>query len=200
MSGLKGDIDGISNHLASKQRRFDEAADLSRALIRSAGLAITLLHNGEVKKAEKELAKAGRLSAQLAKYTGEFEYHTKQAHQEYAEARIFYGIKQEKRIPSVREAGVDYEPYLMGMMDTVGELKRELIGALTNDDQKGARYYYDRMVEIFDSTRSIRFAEAVLQGFRRKQDVARIQIESSASEMLHTRQPSRTGTSHPKSD
>lgn len=37
---------------------------------------------------------------------------------------------------------------------------------------------------IFDGTRSIRFAEAVLNGFRRKQDVARIQIESAGSEIL----------------
>ena len=65
----------------------------------------------------------------------------------------------------------------MGMMDVFGELKREIIGSLSEGDVKSARSYYSLMVEMFDATRSIRFAEAVLQGFRRKQDVARIQME-----------------------
>ena len=95
-----------------------------------------------------------------------------------------------KRAHTIRaEAGVHYEPYMVGMvdmmdmMDTVGEL----IGALTNGEQKEACYYYDKMMDTFDSARSIRFAEAVLQEFRRKRDMAGIQIESPASEVLHAR-------------
>ena len=37
---------------------------------------------------------------------------------------------------------------------------------------------------IYDSTRSLRFAEAIMSGFRRKQDTGRIQLEGAGSELL----------------
>jgi predicted translin family RNA/ssDNA-binding protein len=41
------------------------------------------------------------------------------------------------------------------------------------------------MKDIYDMTRSLRFAEATLQGLRKKQDVARIQIENAGNEILY---------------
>jgi translin len=183
MPKLEREMGAISKSLAAKQRRFDEVMNSSRELVRLAGITITKLHNNDLKEARKGLARAKKLSKALYKYK-EFEYNTKQAQQEYSEAMIFCAIKLSKRIPSLEEVGTDGEAYLMGMMDVFGELKREIIGSLSEGDIKSARFYHSVMVGMFDATRSIRFAEAVLQGFRRKQDVARIQMESSASELL----------------
>lgn len=186
---LYSQIEPISRSLTAKQKRFDEVMDRSRELIRLAGLTITKLHNNDFAGAKKGIAEAEKLSKALSKYP-DFEYNTKQAQQEYCEAKIFYSIKVSKKIPTIRELGVDGEAYLMGMMDVFGELKREIIGSLADGEVKSARFYYSVMVEMFDATRSIRFAEAVLQGFRRKQDVARIQMESSSSELLSFRKNS----------
>jgi translin len=183
MPKLESEIGYLSKSLTEKQRRFDQAMDRSRELIRLAGLTITKLHNSDLQGARKGLSEAAKLSKTLSKLK-EFEYNTKQAQQEYSEAKIFYTIKVSRRLPSVAEVGTDGEAYLMGMMDVFGELKREIIGSLSEGDVKSARFYHSIMTSMFDATRSIRFAEAVLQGFRRKQDVARIQMESSASELL----------------
>jgi translin len=180
---LEGEVGAISKSLSAKQRRFDAAMDRSRELIRLAGVTITKLHNSDTAGAKKGLAQAEKLSKELYSYK-EFDYNTRQAQQEYAEAKIFCTIKLSKRLPGIKEVGIDSEAYLMGMMDVFGELKREIIGSLSEGDVKSARFYYSIMVEMFDATRSVRFAEAVLNGFRRKQDVARIQMESSASELL----------------
>ena len=120
----------------------------------------------------------------LNKFDGEFSYNTKQAYQEYAEAKIFFEIKKKGSVPSYSAVGVSQESYLMGLMDVMGELKREILESLRENKVKEAEEYFDKMRAIFDGTRSIRFAEAVLNGFRRKQDVARIQIESAGSEIL----------------
>lgn len=183
MPKLESEIGAISESLAEKQRRFDAAMDSSRELIRLAGTIITKLHNDDVAGAKKGLAQAGRMSRALSDYK-EFDYNTRQAQQEYSEASIFYMIKTSRRIPGLKEVGTDGEAYLMGMMDVFGELKREIIESLSREDVESARFYYTTMVEMFDATRSVRFAEAVLSGFRRKQDVARIQMEGSASELL----------------
>lgn len=183
MSKLETEIGGISKLLSSKQKMFDLVMDRSRELIRLSGVIITKLHNNDVAGATKGLDQAEAFSKELSKYK-DFDYNAKQAQQEYSEAKIFYSIKTASRIPALKEVGVDGEAYLMGMMDVFGELKREIIGSLSEGDVKSAKFYYSIMVEMFDATRSIRFAEAVLQGFRRKQDVARIQMEGSSSELL----------------
>jgi translin len=183
MSKLEREIGTISKSLTSKQRRFDEVMNKSRELVRLAGVIITKLHNDDISSAKKGLVQAKKMSNELSKYK-DFDYNTKQSQQEYSEAKIFYSIKVAKRLPGLTEVGTDGEAYLMGMMDVFGELKREIIGSLSNGDVKSARFYHSMMIEMFDATRSVRFAEAVLQGFRRKQDVARIQLESTASELL----------------
>ena len=190
MSGLKGEIDSIADKLAVRQDEFDIVMDSARKLVRISAQSITYMHNGKDKEAKEKLGAAQEIMLQLIKKK-EFYYHTMQSMQEYAEATIFFGIKFAKCIPGKEEVGVPDDAYLTGLMDVVGELKRELITSLSSGQNEEAKRYYDSMVEIFDSTREVRFAEAVLPGFRRKQDVARIQLEGAASEMLRIKESPR---------
>jgi len=184
MSNLENDVKSISDHLTKKQNDFDRVMELVRDTVRHSAQAITMLHNNNIKEASKTLESAERMVANLKKFDLEFGYHSKQAYQEYAEAKIFFEIKRLHEIPSFAKIGVDRESYLMGLMDVMGELKREIIESLGGKKIKEAEEYFKIMKEIYDGTRSIRFAEAVLNGFRRKQDVARIQVESAGSEIL----------------
>jgi translin len=185
MDNLDKDVEKISKGLSEKQDNFDSVMGLVRSTVREAAQVITMAHNGETGAASKRLESAYKMVNELGKYGDEFAYQARQAYQEYAEARIFLGIKVDHEIPSCASVGVDQESYLMGLMDVVGELKRELVEALSNNNPKYAKYCHSMMLKIFDSSRSLRFAEAVLQGFRKKQDVARIQIESASSDLLH---------------
>ncbi len=184
MSGIDKDIKSVSKYLASKQKDFDRVMGLSRDIIREAAQAITLLHNNDVKDAAKRIANALKMVTALNRFDAAFGYNSRQAYQEYAEAKIFFEIKVNRSIPSLQKTGVDMESYLMGLMDVMGELKREILESLRDGNIKEAEDYFKTMRIIYDSTRSIRFAEAVLGGFRRKQDVARIQVESAGSEIL----------------
>lgn len=184
MPGLENDVKSISESLSKKQRDFDTAMGLVRDIIRESAQAITMLHNNNEKEASKKIDFAHSMVKTLNKFDAEFAYNTKQAYQEYAEARIFFEIKKKGVLPSYKMVGVDQESYLMGLMDVMGELKREILESLRENKVAEAEKYFDKMRTIFDGTRSIRFAEAVLNGFRRKQDVARIQIESAGSEIL----------------
>ena len=184
MSGIENDVKLISESLSKKQKDFDTAMGLVRDIIRESAQAITMLHNNKEGEAAKKIEFAHKMVETLTKFDAEFSYNTKQAYQEYAEARIFFEIKKKGIVPSYRAVGVDQESYLMGLMDVMGELKREILESLRENRVKEAEVYFDKMRMIFDGTRSIRFAEAVLNGFRRKQDVARIQIEGAGSEIL----------------
>ncbi len=187
MKELNNDIENISDYLSKKQTDFDKVMQTTREIIRDAGQTITLMHNDEKKAAATRLKEMSGRVTMLNRIDSLFRYSTMQAYQEYAEAFIFFSIKTKKKIPKVKDVGVDYDAYLMGLMDVVGELKREILESLRADKVKDAEWYLDTMKTIYDSTRRLRFAEAVLSGFRKKQDVARIQIENAGSEILSAR-------------
>jgi translin len=187
MKELNNDIETVSDHLTKKQADFDKVMQTSREIIRDAGQTITLMHNDDRKEAETKLSEMSKKVKMLQNIDSLFKYQTLQAYQEYSEAFIFFGIKTKQKIPSIKDVGVDSDAYLMGLMDVVGELKREILESLRANKLKDAEWYFDTMKDIYDSTRRLRFAEAVLSGFRKKQDVARIQIENAGSEILSAR-------------
>ena len=178
------EIEGIADEIARRQRSFDEVNELSRSIIRGCAKAITLLHNGDTAAARAAIGESERLAAGLGKADPEFRYMSLQAYQELAEAVILCSVKLSRRIPWPSEVRVPRDAYLLGLMDVVGELKRGMLISLMGGDRDTAGLYFRLMERIYDSTRSLRFAESVLPAFRRKQDVARIQLEAAGSDML----------------
>jgi translin len=89
-----------------------------------------------------------------------------------------------KKIPSYAELGVPEIPYLLGLLDSIGELKREMYESLRRGNKHEGGFYFKMMEEVYDELLPLRFSNSVLPDFRRKQDVARIQIEQARGELL----------------
>ena len=184
MEKIDNQIEKIEMELDSLQKNFDEVHELSRGLIRDSAKMITYIHNGNNAEIESVSKRMVDKHNRLKIFEGRFRYIVIQAYQEMAEARIFYSIKMNDKILTADELEIDYESYILGLMDVVGELKRESLISLRNNNTDEAKRYFSFMEYIYDATRSIRFAEAILPGFRKKQDVARIQIENAGSDIL----------------
>lgn len=178
---IEKEIVDIESSITDRQRAIDRINEDSRALIRISGKIITMIHNRE--DVEERMAEAKTILDRLGQ-DREFRYYSIQAMQEYSEAVIFYSISKEGVIPGYREVGVEPDAYLLGLMDIVGELRREVTESLSRNDIESAERYYSIIKRIFDLTRGMRYSDSVLPGFRRKQDVARIQMENSGSEIL----------------
>lgn len=181
---LDTEVEGIAADMLEKQKALDEVNGLARSIIRNCAKAITMLHNGDAKGALASIRESERLASRLARFDRDFHYMSVQAYQELAEALILRSITLNRRIPRPSELKVPHDAYLLGLMDVVGELKRGMLIALMRGNLVTGRLYFDLMGTIYDSTRSLRFAESVLPTFRRKQDVARIQLEAAGSDML----------------
>ncbi len=180
---MEGDISGAIAHLEEKQRNYDNVLSLTRMIVRDCSNSITLLHKRDAKGAEALLAKIKSDLKRLGAMDRDFKNQSSQAYQEYAEAYCLHGIVRRGNIPRMKELGMAPELYLLGLLDVVGELKREALEELRAGDYGRAEEYYRHMTSIFDSTRGLRFPDAVISGFRRKQDVARIQIEQTGSDL-----------------
>ncbi len=183
MDGVPG-IDKITEELEKLQSKQEKIMLLSSQVIKNAGKAITLMHAHNLSKAKALIQELSREIKELSKIEKGMEYYTQQAHQEYVEAMVFYSIISGKAIPSKEQLNESAVAYLLGIMDVVGELKREAFDELIAKNRKKAEEYYSIMKGIYDSTLHIRFANSIMPGFRKKQDTARIQLESVAAELL----------------
>ena len=180
-------IDDIEEELILMQKRKDKVLDISRSLIRLAGKSITFMHARDMKKAKLLLGNTEELVRKLQKEDKGFEYNSQQAYQEYSEAAVLYSIISHGKIPTDRELGVDSISYLLGLLDSVGELKREIFESLRKNNVEKAERLYGFMSEIHDSLMPLRFSSSLVGELRKKQDTARIQLENASSELLSFR-------------
>ncbi|MCL5008314.1 MAG: hypothetical protein M1156_00265 [Candidatus Marsarchaeota archaeon] len=178
------DMEKIESELLKLQETKDKVMDLSRETVRLAGKAITKIHAGDSDSVSRLLSELKNNVKKLKTIEKGFEYNSMQAHQEYVEAYALYIMVKESRVPTMKELDTDGISYLLGLLDSVGELKRHSFDYLRKNDRKSAEKCYDLMLEIYDSTVPMRFANSLVPDFRKKQDVARAQIERLSSELL----------------
>ena len=179
------DLKRIEAKVSELESRRDSVMQLSRELIRMSGKAIALMHAQGPRGAAEMLRNLKRMKNSLSESEGGFEYYTLQAHQEYTEAVVLHGVLSSKKIPLMSEVEESEVPYLLGLMDVIGELKRESIESIRKGRISDAESYYSVMSDIYDSTLHMRFASSILPDFRRKQDSARIQLEGVMNELAH---------------
>ncbi len=178
------DIILIEKELEEKEKRMDEILVNTRTAVRFCANSIKSIHSKDFKGAEENLFQAQKILKILKKYRAEFRSQIDHIYQEYVEAEVLFAIALKKPIPNLKKTGSPSVPYLLGLLDCTGELKREMYESLRKGDKKEAERYFTHMENIFDSLMHLKFSNSVLPDFRRKQDVARIQIEQARGELI----------------
>lgn len=178
------DIREIEKKLMKKESAMDEINAKSRVIVRSCANAIKAMHSRDYAQAKKFLVEAQKEIKKIRELDELFPLQISHILQEYAEAYVVLDAVEKKKIPSFAEVGVDEVSYLNGLLDAIGELKREMYEALRRGERKEAEVFFKLMEDIYDSLLPLRFSNAVLPDFRRKQDIARLQIEQARGELL----------------
>jgi translin len=180
---INAKISQIVRELERREKEQDVILGSTREMIRHCANGIKLLHAGEIAGAKKEIAAAEKKVAPFAD-TKDFAYLLEQPYQEIAEARLLLAAVEGKPLPSWEELGMPFEPYLLGMCDLIGELRRQMLEELKEGRKREAQRYFDLMGELYDELLPIRFSNSLLPNFRKKQDVARMQVEQARSELV----------------
>jgi len=177
-------IKKIEKTLMKKENELDVVLSKNRIVVRACSNSIKAMHSGNTKEAKKYLKDAEETLGKIRKYQNEFPAQLNHVLQEYAEARIVLSAVEKGKIPSFDELKVGEISYLNGLLDAIGELKREMYESLRHGKKKKAGKYFEMMEQIYDELLPLRFSNSVLPEFRRKQDSARHQIEQARGELL----------------
>ncbi len=180
---LSKDIEKIVKELEKREKEQDRILGSTRQIIRHCSNGIKLIHAGKVKEAKEEISQAEKKVSPLAN-TERFSYLLSQVYQEIAEAKLLLAAVEKKPLTSWKELKMPFEAYLLGLCDLVGELRREMLEMLKKGKAKEAERYFELMSSIYDELLPIRFSNSLLPNFRKKQDVARHQVEQARSELV----------------
>ena len=169
----------------------ERALTLSRKVIRSSANAIRALHRGEVSAAEVLMEEAAALveeaEATVADH-GSVRYagFVDDAAKEYAEARLTYALALGHTLPLPDELGVAVAPYLNGLGEAVGELRRRLLDLLRAEQLDEAESTLEAMEAVHGLLASLDYPDGMTGGLRRTTDVARALIERSRADLTAT--------------
>ena len=86
-------------------------------------------------------------------------------------------------MPNRRRLGIGAAPYLGGLADTVGELRRFILDALRTDDFSRCEELLDVMDEIYTVLVTMDYPDAVTRGLRRSTDMVRGILERTRGDL-----------------
>lgn len=188
ISDLPDEVRSILDaRLAARERAINE----SRKVIRAAANGIRALHRSEWDDAEQLISESGAWLASIADALAENpELLTHgvvhEAEKEYAEARITQAVFTGAEIPSFRDLGIDPIPYLHGLGEAVGEMRRRMLDLLRAERLPEAEELLDEMDDIVDQLAQVDYPDGMTNGLRRTTDVSRSLVERSRSDLTAT--------------
>jgi len=163
----------------------------SRRVIRASANGIRALHRREWDQAAELI---GTAEAELFEITEALINHPELKHagfvsdaaKEYAEARITQAVFTDLEIPTFEDLEMDPVPYLHGLGEAVGEMRRRMLDLLRDEKLVEAETTLEEMDDIVDMLASIDYPDGMTNGLRRTTDVFRSLVERSRSDLTAT--------------
>lgn len=183
--------EAIRAHLESVDQARDGAYRLQREVTRAAASTIRAVHRGELAEADELFAEAQRLCDTMnAHVAGQPEVsHTgfvMDAQKELAEAALVLSIVGDRELPSPASIRVEPAPYLNGLAEAAGELRRSTLDALKAKDFAEASRRLDAIDTIYHLLVTFDYPDAVAYGLKRRLDMVRGVLERTESDVMTT--------------
>jgi translin len=102
---------------------------------------------------------------------------------EVAEACLVYALLRDEPIPTPEALGIDDAPYLNGLLEAMGELRRAILDAIRAEDLPRAERLLSVMDEVYFLAITFDQSDAITQGVRRRTDTLRALLERTRSDV-----------------
>lgn len=173
-----------NEELKKRNQAREEAIKLSRDVLRVARTAIAHIHVGDLNKASENISQLRNFVRNfltiLEPYpdlsTSGFAYN---AICEYVEAVTLYNIVTNRPLPSPEELNVSCVPYIQGLGDLIGELRRLILDLIRRNKADEVDSFLSLMEVIYTELLQLHFPEALIPGIKHKIDTARKLIDDT---------------------
>ncbi len=166
----------------------DQALVQARQLTRLCAHTIRAIHRQEADSAHQLLNEAHSLVQQMQKDLVNFPDlyfagYTQDAIKEFSEASLTCAIIENEPIPTPEQLGIEYNTYVNGLAECIGELRRRCLDILRQGYSEDAERLLLAMDEIYAFLVTMDYPDAVTNGLRRQTDLVRGIIERTRADL-----------------
>ena len=178
----------VRKNFEAKNAARDAALSASRELIRHCALSIRATHRGEYEEAGKLLVRTREIAAQMRISVSAypdlyFTGYVQDGLKEMAEAHIVHALITGEKIPDPDTLGVDYAPYLNGLGEAAGELRRYSLDIVRHGSSERCETVLAAMEDIYSLLVTMDFPDALTGGLRRTTDMVRGVLERTRGDL-----------------
>ncbi|MEX0862120.1 RNA-binding protein [Nitrosopumilus sp.] len=182
LKNVKQSLNEIAKSLGEVQDAREFLLTNTREIIILCSKSIIAVHKGDITTGKTNLKKASvLLNKYKKKATGELRKYLIIPEQEFVEATCLIAIVEQKEIPSDKKLAVMPESYVLGLLDCVGELKRQVFDKIRVGKIDEATRIFEVMENLYLQLYTFSLYDKVVKEARRKIDVNRILVDDVRS-------------------
>ncbi len=182
LKNVKPSLNKIAKNLGVTQDSREFLLKNTREIIILCSKSIIAVHKGDLVTGKRNLNQAEILLKKYKKKaTGGLRRYLITPEQEFVEAACLIAIVEQKEIPSDKKLAVMPESYVLGLLDCVGELKRQVFDKIRMDKIDEATRIFEIMENLYLQLYTFSMYDKVVKEARRKIDVNRILVDDVRS-------------------
>jgi len=182
IKNVKSSLPLISKNLEKTNSKREFLIKNNRETVILCSQAIISIHKNDLSTAKKKIAKAkSELTKLKQKSAGDLVRYIITPEQEFVEAVSLLAVIEGKDIPSVKSLKVSDESYILGLLDCIGEIKRQVIDKIRVGDSRRATQLFDIMENLYLLLYPFASYDKIIKEARRKLDVNRMLVEETRS-------------------
>lgn len=179
---VKDTLKKISSQLDDVEHRREVLIKGTRGVIMKCSKSIMALHRGLLEDAAKLLEEAQtELSSLRAHTRDDLERYLINAEQEFVEAYQLKCVYEKTSLAGIDDLKVATSSYLLGLLDSIGEIKRMIYDNLRTERTSDALKLFALMEDLYGSIYPFAVYDNIVPGIKRKLDVAKLLIENARS-------------------
>ena len=160
----------------------------SRDAVRKCSESIKKTHKGLYGEARELISEVHQIIERTEHDISSSDFMTKSraldvAYQELTEAVNLLSIIEQGKFTPPHEYKIPSRPYLTGLADVIGELRRAALDFLRDDDVARAESFLGFMDEILEGLQTFDYPNALVPDLRRKCDVGRSLVERTRGDL-----------------
>jgi len=182
LKNVKPALNKIAKNLGDVQDSREFLLKNTREIIILCSKSIIAVHKGDLSNGKKNLIQAEKLLRTYKKKAkGDLRRYLITPEQEFVEAACLIAIVEQKEIPSDKMLSVMPESYVLGLLDCIGELKRQVYDKIRIGEIDEAVRIFDTMENLYLQLYTFSMYDKVVKEARRKIDVNRILVDDVRS-------------------
>src|SRR5438067_2683260 len=174
--------------LDRKNDAREQALRWSRELVRICANSIRAVHRHDFSAAKSLLGEAHALNTRICESLADqgdlyWAGYVQDAQKELAEARCTFALVQLDPLPDPTSLGIAPAPFLNGLAEAVGELRRFVLDLLRRDEADDCERLLEAMDDIYALLVTLDYPDALTGGLRRTTDSTRGILEKTRGDL-----------------